>query len=185
MTPPARGTAAPLLEPAYRYRFLVGLSIVSALGTLLLYLMLLAAFSRQISGDYAAAFHALRHFAGFLGPVIALSVLVYVLLVCAAVAVLSAYALRKVAGPIYRMERALEGCVAGDPVKPVFFRHGDQAQRVGASFNGFLGTLREDRKRWTGVLEHAERLCLQDQATCRAEMETALTELEALLSKYR
>lgn len=184
MTPPP-GARAPFLAAAYRLRILLLLSVVSAAGALSLYGMLLAVLSREISGDYAATFHVLRQFAGFLGPVVALSVLAYALLAGGAAAVACAFALRRIAGPLYRMERALDGWVSGDPVRPVFFRHGDQAHQIAASFNAFLGALREDRRKWIGVLEHAERLCLQDQATCRAEMEKALSELEALLSKYR
>jgi len=35
------------------------------------------------------------------------------------------------------------------------------------------------------VMENADRLCLQDRETCRAEMEKALAELETLLFPYR
>lgn len=182
MTP---GAGAPFLTGRYRLRLVVRLSAVFALGALLLHGILFAVLSRGISGDYAAAFHALRHFAGFLGPVVALSVLAYALLAGGAAAVVCAFALRRVAGPVYRLERALEECVSGDPVKAVFFRHGDQAHGVAASFNAFLGALREDRQKWIGALEHADRLCLQDQATCRAEMESALAVLDSMLAKYR
>jgi hypothetical protein len=34
-------------------------------------------------------------------------------------------------------------------------------------------------------MEHAERICLQDAATCRAEMEAALARLSESLSRYR
>jgi hypothetical protein len=42
-----------------------------------------------------------------------------------------------------------------------------------------------DRQRWLAIMEDAERLCLQDNATCRAEMEDALARLSELLSRYR
>lgn len=185
MTAAGAGKGAPLVEAGYRFRLLLGLSAVFLLGTSLLHRILFAVFSREIAGDYAAALHALRHFSELAGPVIALSVLAYVLLVCGATVVLASYFLFKVAGPIYRMERTLEACVSGNPVRPVFFRHGDQAQTLTVTFNAFLRTLREDRQKWMGMMEHAERLCLQDQAACRAEMEKALSELDLLLSKYR
>ena len=184
-------TPRPVIQPAvfferrYMAGFLLRLSLLFALGTAFLFLILFTVFSRRLSGDYSSVFHALRHFAEFLFPIIAISVLAFVLLVCGAVAILCVYALHKVTGPIYRMERVLEGYVSGDPVRPVFFRQGDQIHPLAAEFNAFAAVLREDRKRWAGVLEHADRLCLQDQATCRAEMEKALAELETLLSKYR
>lgn len=185
MSAAGAGKGASPLDAGYRFRILLGLSAVFLLGTSLLFLILFAVFSREIAGDYAAVFHALRHLPGLAGPVIALSVLAYVLAMCGATAVLVSYCLFKVAGPVYRLERTLEACASGDPVRPVFFRHGDQAQTLAVSFNAFLRTLREDRQKWMGVLEHAERLCLQDQATCRAEMERALSDLDRLLSKYR
>jgi hypothetical protein len=185
VTAASAGKGVPLLEARYRLRLLLGLSAVFLLGTSLLHRILFVVFSREIAGDYAAALHALRHFSGLAGPVIAISVLAYVLAMCGATVVLVSYFLCTVAGPVYRIERALEACLSGDPVRPVFFRHGDQAQTLAVSFNAFLRTLREDRQKWMGVLEHAERLCLQDQATCRAEMERALSDLDRLLSKYR
>jgi hypothetical protein len=42
-----------------------------------------------------------------------------------------------------------------------------------------------DRQRWLAIMEDAERLCLQDNDTCRAEMEDALARLSDLLSRYR
>lgn len=172
-------------ERRFQAKFLVRLALLFALGTSFLFLVLFIIFSRSLAGEFSGVFHALRHFAEFLFPIVAVSVLAYVLLVCGAVVILGVFALHKVAGPIYRMERALEGVLAGDPVRPVFFRQGDQAHPLAAEFNAFVAVLREDRKRWAAVLEHADRLCLQDQATCLAEREEALAELESLLSKYR
>lgn len=181
-TPPGESV---LIEGRYQLRFLLRLVLLLAAGSVFLFLVLLAVFSRKISGDYPSVFHAVRHFAEFLFPIVAISVLAYVLLLCGATSVLCVYALHKVAGPLYRMERALEGIVEGEPVRPVFFRQGDQVHPLAKEFNGFVATLREDRARWAGVLEHADRLCLQDPATCRAEMEKSLAELERQLSKYR
>lgn len=178
---PAGGS---LIESRYQIRFLLRLSLLFAAGTAFLFLVLFTVFSRKLSGDYPSVFYALRHVAEFLLPVIAISVLAYVLLLCGATAILCVYALHKVAGPLYRMERALEGYISGEPVKPVFFRQGDQVHPLSQDFNRFVERIREDRKRWAGVMEHADRLCLQDQATCRAEMEQALAELERHLAKY-
>lgn len=185
MTPWKKPSGDVLIEGSYQVRFLLRLSLLFAAGTAFLFLVLFTVFSRKLSGDYPSVFYALRHFAEFLFPIVAISVLAYVLLLCGATAVLCVYALNRVAGPLYRMERALEGYISGEPVKPVFFRQGDQVHPLAKDFNRFVARLREDRKRWMGVMEHADRLCLQDQATCRAEMEQALTELERHLSKYR
>lgn len=181
---PGRDIQDPVFfERRYQARFLLRLALLFALGTSFLFLVLFTVFSRNLTGDFSSVFYALRHFAEFLFPIIAISVLAFVLLVCGAVAIICIYDMHKVAGPIYRMEMALEEYISGDPVRPVFFRQGDQIQPLAAEFNAFVGRLREDRKRWAGVLGHADRLCLQDQATCRAEMEKALSELETLLSK--
>ncbi len=76
-------------------------------------------------------------------------------------------------------------CLEGEPVKPFFIRHRDLVPDLASAFNRFMGRLREDRQRWMGVMESADRLCLQDPETCRAEMEKALEELATLLSRYR
>lgn len=185
MTPWGKPPDSVIIEGGFQFRFLLRLCLLFAVGTVLLFLGLFAVFSRKMSGDYPSVFYALRHFTEFLFPIVAISVLAYVLFLCGATAVLCVYALHKVAGPLYRMERVIEGYVAGDPVQPVFFRQGDQVHPLARDFNRFVARLREDRIRWAGVLEHAERLCLQDQATCRAEMEKALGKLETHISQYR
>ncbi len=185
MTPWTGPAGEALIEGRYQFRFLLRLVLLLAAGTAFLFLALLTIFSRKLSGEYPSVFYAVRHFTQFLFPIIAISVLAYLLLLCGGTAVLCVYALHKVAGPLYRMERALESYDAGEPVRPVFFRQGDQLHPLAKEFNRFVARLREDRNRWMGVLEHADRLCLQDQATCRAEMERALAELERQLTKYR
>ncbi|GAB4364417.1 MAG: hypothetical protein Kow00128_06060 [Deltaproteobacteria bacterium] len=174
-----------LIEGRYQIRFLLRMSLLVAAGSVFLFLILLTVFSRKLTGDYPSVFYAIRHFAEFLFPIVAISVLAYVLLLCGATAVLCVYALHKVAGPLYRMERALEGYIEGKPIRPVFFRQGDQVHPLAKEFNRFVERLREDRSRWAGVLEHADRLCLQDPDTCRGEMQKALAELDRQLAKYR
>jgi hypothetical protein len=83
------------------------------------------------------------------------------------------------------MERALENYESGHAVKAVFFREGDGLLSLAQAYNRYVACLREDRRRWLATMEHAERLCLQDAATCRAEMEEALARLSELLSRYR
>ncbi len=184
MTNVLRGHDAPVAA-AFKRRFLATLVLIDAVGAGLLYLALYATLSRPIPGDYPEVFLGLRQQASYFLPVVGLAMLAYVLVVGLATAVLCVAALQKIAGPLYRMERLIETYLAADPVKPVFFRDGDQVKVIAASFNGFMGRLREDRQKWLATMEHAERLCLQDRATCRREMETALADLELLIAKYR
>ncbi|MGE5190582.1 MAG: hypothetical protein ACM3NF_11055 [Gemmatimonadota bacterium] len=184
MTNRLRGHDAPV-SAGFAKRFILLLMLVDAVGAGLLFLALYVILSRPIAGEYPAVFLALRHQASYLLPVIGLAVLAYVLLVGFATVVLCVAALHKVAGPLYRTEQLIADYVAGEPVRPAFVREGDQAKALAASFNGFVARLREDRAKWLGTMAHAERLCLQDRATCRAEMEKALAEMEILLAKYR
>lgn len=184
MTPWGKPPDDVLIEGRFQFRFLLRLSLLLAVGTFFLYLALLSVFSRKLAGDFPSVFYSLRQFAEFLLPIIAIAVLAYVLLLGGAAVVLFVIALHKVAGPLYRMEKAFEEYVAGDPVKPVFFRQGDQAHPLARDFNRFVARIREDRSRWMGIMDHADRLCLQDQTTCRGEMEAALAELESQTSKY-
>ncbi len=184
MTTALRGHDAPV-STAFRNRFLVALVLIDAIGAGLLYLALSVTLSRPIPGAYPAVFVAVRNQASYFLPVVAFAVLAYALVVGVATAVLCVTALQKIAGPLYRMERLGESYLAGEPVKPAFFREGDQVKAIASSFNGFMARLREDRHKWLATLAHAERLCLQDRATCRLEMEKALADLELLLAKYR
>lgn len=184
MTAPLQGRDA-LVSATFGKRFLVALAAIHAIGAVVLYLALYAALSKPLPGSYAETFAALRHQASYLVPVLTYAGVIYVLLVSLATTVLCVRALHKIAGPLYRMERALESFVAGEIVKPAFVRAGDQVTALASSFNGFVGRLREDRQSWLAIMRHAERLCFQDRATCRSEMDKALAELEVLLAKYR
>ncbi len=185
MTPAVPREPAPLIERGYQFRMLLLLAFVFAFGAFFLVLAFFLVFSRPLAGDYASVFYALRHLASFILPIISFAVLVYVLLVCGLTAILCVFALHKVAGPLYRMERVSEGFLAGAPTMPIFFRRGDQAGAMAEAFNAFMAALREDRQKMLGVMEQAERLCLQDAATCRAEMEKALSGIASILSRYR
>ena len=185
MSVPAGGTAAPLFDRGYRFRFVLRLCLAFAAGAAVLYGILYLVLSRPLTGDYAGVFHALRNLSVFLRPVIATSVLVYVLLVCGATATLCVYGLHKVAGPLYRMERVMEEYCAGTPTRPVAFRAGDQIEPLALAFNAWIGKLRQDRQRWTGAMEDAERVYLQDEATCRARMEATLQVIVQDLARYR
>ena len=151
----------------------------------MLYASFYLVLSRPLTGDYAGVFHALRNLAVFLRPFIALSVLVYILLVCGAIAAVCVYGLHKVAGPLYRMERVMEEIREGSPTRPVSFRDGDQIEPLARAFNGWIGKLRGDRQRWLTTMKAAERHRLQDEATCRADMEAALRKVAEDMARYR
>ncbi len=184
MTDLSRDRLAPVTA-GFRKRFLLLLTLIHLCGGGFLFLALFIVLSRPFPGDYPAVFLALRESPAFLLPVLTYAGLVYILLVSMTTTVLCVYALHKIAGPLYRMERVIESYLAGEAVRPAFFREGDQVMELAAAFNGFVARLREDRQKWLGLMAHAERLCFQDRATCRLEMEKALAELEILVAKYR
>jgi len=184
MTDSRRGHDAPVTA-AFTKRFLVLLALIDAVGAAMVFLVFFVTLSRPIAGDYTAVFLGLRGQASSFLPVVAFAALAYVVLVGVPTAVLCVTAFQRIAGPLYRMERLIECYVDGEPVKPAFFREADQVKVLATSFNGFVGRLREDRQNWLATMAQAERLCLQDRATCRLEMEKALAEMELLMAKYR
>ncbi len=185
MSPVRWGRTTPARFGPFWTRFLLSWLAVSGLGTLFLFLVYYQFLSSPLSGGYRSVFYALRHLSEILSSFVALSMLAYVLLVGGCAALLCISLLYKIAGPIYGLEKAFEKYLEGEPVKPFFVRHGDLVPELGSAFNGFVGMLRDDRQKWMRVLENADRYCLQDQETCRAEREKALAELEVLLSRYR
>ncbi len=178
------GHDAPL-EAEFKKRFLLLMTFIHVFGGVFFFLALFIILSRPFPGDYAVVFLALRHLPDFLVPVLTYAGLACILLVSMATTVLCIYTLHRIAGPLYRMERVIESYLAGEAVRPAFFRDGDQVKSLASSFNGFIGRLRDDRQKWLGIMGHADRLCLQDRATCRLEMEKALAELQLLMAKYR
>jgi hypothetical protein len=179
------GGGAPLVDGAYTAWFLVRLAINFAAGVAVLHSILYFVLSRPLAGEYADVYYALRDLARYQRPILAVSVLAYVLLASGMTAALCVYGLHRVAGPIYRLQRQVERYLDGDPTRPISFRHGDQLGPLADAFNGWIEALRQDRQRWLSRMEEADRLCLQDEATCRAEMERALRDIEADIARYR
>lgn len=185
MSPWRGGAGNPAGGGAWTRRFLLPWLAAACLGSAFLYLVHYVFLSPPLPLQYGAAFSVLRSRGGQLLPVVLLSTLAYLLLVGGAAALLCIRFLHKFAGPVFKFRKTLRGYLDGKPVKPLFFRAGDLAPELAQAFNRFMERLRVDRQRWLGVLESADRLCLLDQGTCRAEMERALGELETLLSGYR
>jgi hypothetical protein len=185
MKPTPGSPSLRLTKPGFQVRFLIRLYLISAAGAAALFAVLYLALSQTLPETYGGTFHMLRGMAGYLRTTITTSVLAYALLVFGSLATLCVYWLHKVAGPLYRMERVIEGYRGGLLTRTVSFRSGDQIEPLAEAFNEWIGVLRKDRRRWLAAMEEAERLCLQDEATCRAHMEDALRTIERDLSRYR
>ncbi|PJB32561.1 MAG: hypothetical protein CO109_03910 [Deltaproteobacteria bacterium CG_4_9_14_3_um_filter_65_9] len=185
MSGPGAAGNSPLIHRGYVFGLLLRLCLTFAGGVGILSVILYFALSRPFPGDYAGVFHALRNLSPFLRPILAVSVLVYALLACGSTSALCVYILHKVAGPLYRMERVLNQYRSGAPTRTVSFRNDDQIQPLAHAFNLWIGSLRRDRRRWLAMMMDAERHCLQDEATCRAEMEEALRKIAGDMARYR
>ena len=184
MNRPEAAGNGPLIQRGYVLGLLFRLFVNFAGGVGILFVILYFALSRPLPADYAGVFHALRNLSPFLRPVLAVSVLVYALLACGSTSAVCVYILHKVAGPLYRMELVLDQYRSGVPTRTVSFRSDDQIHALAQAFNQWIGTLRRDRQRWLATMGDAERLCLQDAATCRAEMEKALRRIAEDLARY-
>jgi len=184
MSGPEAAVDGPLIRRRYVAGLLLRLCVNTAGGVGILAAILYFSLSRPLPGDYAGVFHALRNLSPFLRPILAVSVLVYALLACGSTAALCVYILHRVAGPLYRMELVLDQFRSGGPTRTVSFRNGDQIQPLAQAFNQWIGALRRDRQRWLAAMMDAERLCLQDDATCRAEMEGAVRKILEDMARY-
>ena len=182
--PQAAGNST-LIDRRYVSGLLLRLCANFAGGVGILFAILYFALSRPLPGNYEGVFHALHNLSPFVRPILAISVLVYALLACGSTTALCVYILHKVAGPLYRMELVLDQYRSGAPTRTVSFRNGDQIQALAQAFNLWIGTLRRDGQRWLAAMKDAERHCLQDEATCRAEMEVALRKVAGDMSRYR
>jgi len=174
----------PVAGHAFWGEFLLFWFASSGLGTLLLFLYYYLFLSPPLPSGYAAVYYALRHLAETMFPVVALSILAYVLFLSFAAAWLCISLLHKIAGPMFGLEKVLGTCLEGASIRPFFMRRGDLVPELVSAFNGFIRRLREDRQKWAGVMENAERFTLQAPETRRNEMEKALAELTNLLSRY-
>ncbi len=185
MKPRQRRKAAGMKERGYAWRFSSMLLLVFSLGGVSLFLAFYVILTQPFPPTYSGVYFALRNLSAFLVPMLVFSMLAYALLLTVVVAILCGFAFHKIAAPMYRMDRALENFESGESIRAVFLREGDQLVVLADAYNGFLTRLREGRRDWLAVMEHAERLCLQDANTCRAERRDALVRLSALLSRYR
>lgn len=180
---PREGEA--LVSARFVGRFLLGLAVIHVAGGAILFAGLHIALSGPADGDHSAVLAALRHRGSVLVPGLTYAGVAYVMLVSLATAVLCVRALHKIAGPLYRVERALASFLAGEIAGPALVREGDQVAALASSFNGFVGRLREDRQSCLAMMRRAERLYARDRAACRSGMDEALAGMEALLARYR
>jgi hypothetical protein len=179
--PPGGGL---LTSRKYAERFVALMVLIFFLGGVALFAAFHVVLTQPLPDTYAEMYAALRNLPGFIGPVLIFTMLVYVLVMSAAVAVLCGYTFHRIAGPLYRMELAVENFESGFFIRPVFLRDGDQLVGLAEAYNGFVARLREDRKACLDAMEHSERLCLLDASTCRSEREEALSRLSSVLSRY-
>jgi hypothetical protein len=185
MSGPEAASDGPLIQHRYVFGLLLRLCVNTAGGVGILFVILYFALSRPFPGDYAGIYHALRNLSPYLRPILAVSVLIYALLACGSTSALCVYILHKVAGPLYRMELVLDQYRSDVPTRTVSFRNGDQLHPLAHAFNQWIGTLRRDRQRWLAMMKDAERHCLQDETTCRSEMEEALRRVGEDMARYR
>lgn len=171
----------------YGSRFLVKLALTVAAGLTLVFGALYVLFSRPLKGGYGSAYQALNSLTEpwLLLPIVGLPVLVYALVVCVVTVVLCVYAIHKVAGPLYRMDRVVDNYVSGEPIRAVFFRQGDQAAILADVFNAFVARLRDDRKACQERMARAEELLGRDPDAARADMIRAASEIGKRMEKYR
>lgn len=181
--PEAPGNGS-LIHRRYVFGLLLRLFVNFAGGVGVLFTILFFALSRPLPGDYTGVFLALRNLSPFLRPILGVSILVYALLASGSTSALCVYILHKVAGPLYRMELVLDQYRSGAHTRTVSFRNGDQIQALAQAFNQWIGTLRRDRQRWLATMMDAERHCLQDEGTCRTEMEEALRKVAGEMARY-
>ena len=176
-----------ITEGQFGTRFLVKLAVTVAGGLSLVFGALYLFFSRPLRGGYGSAYQALNSLTEpwLLLPIVGLPVLVYALVVCIVTVVLCVYAIHKVAGPLYRMDRVVDNFISGEPIRAVFFREGDQAAVLADVFNAFVARLREDRKGCQDLIARAESDFARNPAAVRVEMVKAAAEIGKRMAKYR
>jgi len=184
MNPRPEPSTFRMTKTGYRSRFLFRLYLISAAGAAILFAILYFALAQPLPENYEGTFLMLRSMAVHLRATLITSVLAYAFLVFGSLGGLCVYWLHKVAGPLYRMERVIEGYRSGLPTRSVSFRIDDQIEPLAEAFNDWIGTLRQDRQRWVAAMEESERLLLQDEATRRSHMKEALGKIEVGLSRY-
>jgi hypothetical protein len=176
-----------ITEGGYGSSFLVKLALTVALGISLVFGALYVLFSRPLKGGYGSAYQALNSLTEpwLLLPIVGLPVLVYALFVCIVTVILCVYAIHKVAGPLYRMDRVVDNFISGEPIRAVFFRQGDQAAVLADVFNAFVGRLREDRKGAQDAMARAEGAPGADPVAVRTGKVAAAAEVGKRMARYR
>jgi hypothetical protein len=187
MTAENRTEKVRVTEGGYGTAFLAKLAVTVAAGLSLAFYTLYLLFSRPLRGGYGSAYQALNSLTEpwLLLPIVGLPVLVYALVVCVVTVVLCVYAIHKVAGPLYRMDRVVDNYISGDPIRAVFFRQGDQGAILADVFNAFVARLRDDRKGCQDLMARAEGDPAGETAAARAAMAAAAAEVGKRMSKYR
>lgn len=127
------------IQLKFQVRWILGFSAVSILSSVIFLFLLKKVLSQELSSSYSQAFYTLKNFQKLLFPAIGFSVLFYVLLVSALVALITIFISHSIAGPLFRLERFAECLRRGELNYSTRLRQGDQLGGMAKA----LGELRE------------------------------------------
>lgn len=162
---------------SYPVGFLARIATLSALACGVGLMIMRWVYFRDLGTEYNAAHHTLKNLLGFLAPSLAFCLLAVLFVASIAVFSVAMFASHKVAGPMFRIERAIGYIGRKTLIGRINLRVGDQGKPLAAEINKWV----DNRKKSLGDLRARVRLC---EETLRAfENSLAMGDAEAI-EKY-
>lgn len=139
----------------YPVGFLARTATLTALACGIGLLIMRWVYFRDLGTRYDAAQHTLKNLLGFLAPSIAFCLLAVLFVASIAVFSVAMFASHKVAGPLFRIERAIGYIGRMTLIGRINLRAGDQGKPLASEINQWV----DDRKKNLGELRTRIKIC--------------------------
>ncbi len=132
-------------------KILIRLAAVCAVGCVAGLVFLRWVFWRDLGVEYAQTFYTLKSMYTFLVPTLVLAFLLMLLVASLSVLIVSVFASHKIAGPLFRLQRAGEYVDKFILIGHIKLREGDWFKGVAADINAWVAArkkTRNDEREW-------------------------------------
>ncbi len=177
----------------FKLKFALKLCLLTVAGMAVVTLLLYLITAKSLGGSYGEAIYTINDLKINIFPLIfASSYSIFVLVVItAAMALISVFFSHKIAGPMFRIEKSMEAIGSGDLTVQTRFRGNDQLIALSEEINKMARSLNHVVRKGGDALEYVEkseqrlRELLDDEKATDKDLMYALGELKAGIEEFK
>lgn len=146
------------IQVRYQLRWIVIVAVSIILASLAFGYSLRHALDQDLGSNFKQIYASLKNLQKVLMPMITLSVLIYLIIGSAVVAIVTVFISHGIAGPIFKMEMFADNLRRGELNFPMRLRRGDQLGQLAEALGDLQQSLTDRLRPFGGALERADRL---------------------------